>query len=173
MIYFDDTCLNSQITDQVKFERNSVKILAKCWFSDIPFSNIEKAYAREMGKGTLITYDWFSSHIGGEVVPNITFGKIDAAWKVTIHDLFTKRNNALVDIFTAWQEQPSDCFVFPVVGKKGIVIDTLLLPDDFTTQSGVYIVGSGDSPFCLTTLETFAENAIWNGLEFNLPLEEE
>lgn len=96
------------------FEQSAVGAMHKVWFPEISFQKI-----KELKKP--VTWDWYKSQVTFDFeAPDLTFEKTDAAWRINLHSLLVKPIENTV-ITQLWNAQPSEGFVFPIVGSYAII----------------------------------------------------
>lgn len=135
-------------TQERSFERSCVKALHKIWFPLFPYRSIEKEY------GKIDLWSDYSQYISvlDQPTPELTFLREDQSWSLNLHTLLYKPLERL-PFYCFWEEQPSDGFVFPLIGKFGIAHYVPAPPDRDCllrhTRKGKLV--------CIELLESYAQ----------------
>lgn len=111
------------------FERTCIRTLNRIWVPNLSFATLEKVF-RASDSGDVLNYHWYSSKLSFSnlPVPDLTFSKLKTAWKTDLHKLL-KQDIRKTDIYKAWTEQPSDGFVFPLIGSQSIIFESCAPPE--------------------------------------------
>lgn len=111
------------------FERTCIRTLNKVWLPSLPFSTLEKKFLAEQPDNVL-NYYWYSNHIDfiNASPPDLSFCRLKTAWALDLHTLL-KQDIKKQDLYKRWEEQPSDGFVFPIVGSQAILYESWCPPD--------------------------------------------
>lgn len=111
------------------FERSCIRTLNRIWIPNLPFSRLERTF-QDSDCGDVLSYAWYKDRISFSNLsaPDLTFAKVKTAWKLNLHDLLTKSIRKTV-IYKSWEEQPSEGFVFPLVGSQAIIFDAVSPPE--------------------------------------------
>lgn len=111
------------------FERTCIRTLNKVWIPSLSFSQLEKIFSENDPEG-IINYSWYSSRVyfSNLSVPDLTFAKLKTAWSINLHDLL-KKEIRKTELYKKWEEQPSNGFVFPIVGSQAILYESFSPPE--------------------------------------------
>lgn len=113
------------------FERTCIRTLMKVWVPNLSFNKLEKLFL-ESDLGDVLNYSWCRDRLSFSnlPVPDLTFFRVKKAWQLNLHDLL-KTDIRKTEIYKAWLDQPSDGFVFPLIGSQAIIFDACS-PPEFT-----------------------------------------
>lgn len=133
------------------FERSCIRTLNKFWIPNLPFARLERIFLAE-DCGTALNYAWYRDKISFSNLPapDLTFSKVKTAWQLNLHDLLAKDIRKTV-IYKSWEEQPSEGFVFPLIGSQAIIFDAVAPPDFncvITKRNDKFIVVSLLKDYC-------------------------
>lgn len=111
------------------FERSCIRTLNRIWIPNLSFSKLEQIF-KSSDSGDVLNYYWYSQHISFSnlSVPELTFSKLKTAWQNDLHKLL-KQDIKKSDIYKSWTEQPSDGFVFPLIGSQAIMFKSCVPPE--------------------------------------------
>lgn len=108
--YLDQNYVPSK---RMNFEQAAVRMLHKTWFPGISPKRVENALGEPF---TWENYEKYLSFSGAR--PDITFVKDDRFWNYNIHNILKVPLEKSI-FWKLWEEQPSDCLVFPLVSMYG------------------------------------------------------
>lgn len=122
---FDYSAHNKEET----FERTCIRTLNKLWLPNLSFNKLESIFLEEQPDNVL-NYDWYSSKLffSNAPAPELTFFKLKKAWSLDLHTLL-KSDIRKQELYKRWEEQPSDGFVFPLIGSQAIIYESCYPPD--------------------------------------------
>lgn len=111
------------------FERTCIRTLNKVWFPSLPFSTLEKKFLDEH-PGEVLNYYWYrwNFQLPAATMPDLSFCKLKTAWSLDLYTLL-KQDIKKLDVYKRWEEQPSDGFVFPLVGSQVVLYENWCAPD--------------------------------------------
>lgn len=139
------------------FERSVIRALHKQWFPNLKISLVE---ARCGKMDSWSDYVQYLSFLDREP-PNLTFLRESDSWSLNLHSLLYKPVEKL-PFYVNWMDQPSDGFVFPLIGKFGIVHFVEVCPERDcllrSTRKGKLV--------CVELLESYAQSLNVEGFQF-------
>lgn len=97
------------------FEKSAIKVLHKAWFPDLPWSRVERRHPEA------VTWKEYCQYVAFPCEPPfLTFFPENKSWSLNFHKLIHEPVEKL-PFYQAWEEQPSDGLVFPLVGLYTII----------------------------------------------------